>query len=113
VSAWTLTVRHGPRVTRERFEAFDGAIAAMREHADRVRAEGPLDSVTAFRDYGPGQRVAGRVELSTGGWLHRREAGIDVMGDGRLVPYSGAIRKRPLDPGGADSPFDAVRQALA
>ncbi len=85
----------------------------MREHADRVRGEGPLDSVKAFREYGPGQRVAGRVELSTGGWLRRREAGIDVMGDGSLVPYSGAIRKRPLDPGDSDSPFDAVREALA
>ena len=33
------------------------------------------------------------------------------MGDGRLVPYRGAIRKKQLEPGRAE-PYDAVREAL-
>ena len=34
------------------------------------------------------------------------------MGDGALVPYSGAIFKRRLEPGGGESPYEAVRVAL-
>jgi hypothetical protein len=36
-----------------------------------------------------------------------------VMGDGALIPYTGLIRKRKLDPSTGESPFDAVRAALA
>jgi hypothetical protein len=109
MGAWTLTVRHGPKVERERFASLDEAIAGMRARAEAIRADGRLDSVKAFREYGPGQRVAGRVELSTGGWLRGRDAGVDVMGDGTLVPYAGGLSKRKLDPG---SPFDAVLEEL-
>lgn len=110
MGAFTLTVRYGPRVDRERFESLDDAIAAMRRRAEGIRGAGQLDSVKAFREYGPGQRVAGRVEVSTGGWLRGRDAGVDVMGDGSFVPYSGGLSKRKLDP---DRPFEAVRDALA
>ena len=55
-----------------------------------------------------GSRAA--IELSTGGFLRGRDAGVDVMGDGSLVPYAGGIRKRTLN---ADQPFDAVREELA
>jgi hypothetical protein len=109
VGAWTLTVRHGPRVERERFDSLDEAIAGMRARAEAIRADGPLDTVKAFREYEPGQRVAGRVELSTGGWLRGRDAGVDVMGDGTLVPYAGGLSKRKLD---GSAPFDAVREEL-
>ena len=102
-------MRHGPKVERERFTSLGDAIAAMRERAEEIRGAGPLDSVKAFREYGPDQRVAGRVELSTGGWLRGRDAGVDVMGDGSFIPYSGGMSKRRLD---ADSPFDAVRKEL-
>jgi hypothetical protein len=109
VAGWTLTVRHGPKVERERFASLDEAIASMRTRAEEIRGEGPLDSVKAFREYGPEQRVAGRVELSTGGWLRGRDAGVDVMGDGTFVAYAGGLSKRRLD---TDSPFDAVRKEL-
>ena len=109
MSGWTLTVRHGPKVERERFDSLDEAIASMRARAEEIRGAGPLGSVKAFREYEPGQRVAGRVELSTGGWLRGRDAGVDVMGDGSLVPYAGGLSKRRLD---GESPFDAVRREL-
>jgi hypothetical protein len=83
---------------------------SLRARAEQIRAAGPLDPVKAIREYGPQQRVAGRVELSTGGFLRGRDAGVDVMGDGSLVPYSGGFSKRRLD---ADRPFDAVKEALA
>jgi hypothetical protein len=112
VSTITLTVRHGSKVQRERYEDLDEAVSALRRRAEEIRGDGPLRSVKAFRDYGPEQRVAGRVELSTGGWLRGRDAGVDVMGDGSLVAYAGGIRKEPLEPRGED-PFAAVRKALA
>ena len=34
------------------------------------------------------------------------------MGDGALVPYTGVIRKRRLEPRDGQRAFDAVREAL-
>ena len=110
MAAWQLTIRHGPKVERERFDELEGAIAELRRRAEEVRGDGPLDSVKAFRDYGPEKRVAARLEISTGGFMRGRDAGVDVMGDGSLVPYSGGIRKRVLD--GDGDPYAAVEGAL-
>jgi hypothetical protein len=112
VAAYRLTVRHGPKVKRERFDGLDEAIAAMERRTEEIRDEGPLASVKALRDYEPGERVHARLELSTGGVLRGREAGIDVMGDGALVPYAGVVRKRRLEPGDGETAFEAVRGAL-
>jgi hypothetical protein len=109
---YRLTIRHGPRVEREAFETLDQAMEAMACAADMVRAEGPLESVKSLRDFEPSERVAARIELSTGGWLRRREAGVDVMGDGDLVAFAGGLGRRPLEPGDGGSPFDAVRREL-
>lgn len=112
MSGWTLTVRHGPRVERERFEVLDEAIAALRRRVREIQAEGGLGPVEGFREYEPEERVQARLELSARGWLRGREAGIDVMGDGALVPYAGAVRKRRLEPERDEDSFDAVRSAL-
>jgi hypothetical protein len=112
VSAWKLTVRHGPDVTREQFDDLEPAIEGMRRHAERIRSEGPLAKVSVPRDYEPNQQVHARLELSTGGLLRRRDAGIDVMGDGSLVPFEGGVRRRALEPDGGQSPFVAVAEAL-
>ena len=107
-----LTVRKGPNVTREKFESLDDAVAAMERRVKDIRSEGPLETKKVFRDYEPGVQVAGRVSISTGGLFHSGdEAGIDVMGDGTLVPYSGGVRRNELDPG-QQGPFEAVRKAL-
>ena len=112
VAAYKLTIRHGSRVERERFDDLDDAMAQLCARAEEVRAEGPLDSATAFKEYAPGARVAARLEISTGGMFSGRDAGVDVMGDGRVVPYSGGMRKRPLEADGR-SPYDAVRKAMS
>jgi hypothetical protein len=113
MSGYRLTVRHGSRVVRERFDDLDEAVAQLRRRAEEVRGEGPLDTVKAFRDYEPAKRVAARIELSSGGWLRGREAGVDVMGDGTLVPYEGGIRREPLEAGQGRSAFEAVRKAMS
>jgi hypothetical protein len=111
VSAITLTVRHGPKVERLRFDSLEAAVESMRARAEGIRGEGALAPVKAFREYGPEQRVAARLEISTGRLIGGRDAGVDVMGDGSLVPYTGGIRKRPLEASG--DPYAAVRRALA
>ena len=65
----------------------------------------------------PARLRARRAGARAPGALHRRsvrgrEAGIDVMGDGALVPYAGVVRKRRLEPRDGETAFDAVREAL-
>jgi hypothetical protein len=66
-----------------------------------------------LRDWQPADRVAARLEISTGRWLGGRAAGVDVMGDGSLVAFAGGIGRRELESPGDESPFDAVRRALS
>jgi hypothetical protein len=107
-----LTIRHGSRVERETFDDLETAILAMERRSLQIRDEGPLQEVRALRDFEPGQQVHARLELSTGGVFGGREVGIDVMGDGGLVPYTGVIRKRRLQPRDGETAFEAVREAL-
>jgi hypothetical protein len=86
----------------------------MRSAAAEVGGDGPLGAVKMIREFEPGERVAARLEISTGGALRGgRDAGLDVMGDGTLVPYAGATRRRSLELEADETPFDAVRRALA
>jgi hypothetical protein len=113
VAGYLLTIRHGSRVERESFDDLNAAVAAMERRSREIRAGGPIEEVSALRDFEPGQRVHARLELSTGGLFRGSEAGVDVMGDGGLVPYLGVVRKRRLEPARGGSAFDAVREALA
>lgn len=113
MAGFKLTIRHGSKVSRETHPALDAAIASMREHVDRIRAEGGLPTVTMFRAYEPGDRVHARLEISTGGALRGRDAGVDVMGDGAVVPFRGGVFRKPLVPAEDQTPFDAVAAALA
>jgi len=113
LSAYKLTVRQGPRVVREKFDDLDAAVAALERYAKDIRSASPLPARKMLRDFEPETQVAGRVEISTGGLLRRGEdAGVDVMGDGTFVAFSGGMRRTELDPG-AHGPFEAVRRALA
>lgn len=84
----------------------------MRSQAESVIDRGPLPERKMIRTYEPSKQVAARLEISTGGWLGGQTAGLDVMGDGRVVPFSGGVFRRELEPKGSQTPFDAVRKAL-
>ncbi len=105
-------MRHGPDVARDSFDDLGEALAEMRRRADEVRSEGPLETVSSLRDFEPAQQVHARLEISTGGLLRRRDAGVDVMGDGSLVPFSGGVRRRELELSDGQSPYEAVGTAL-
>jgi hypothetical protein len=110
---YKLTVRDGPKVSREKHESLEGAIAALRAHTERIRAEGDLPAVSLFRTYEPGDRVRARLEISAGGVLRSRDAGIDVMGDGGLVPFRGGVFRKQIDRDRGDTAFDAVERVFA
>jgi hypothetical protein len=110
--SWKVTVRHGSEVYREKFDSLEEAIAEARGRADGVRREGGLPPISAFRDHTPDQRVHARIEISGPGLLRGREGGVDVMGDGAVIAYSGAIRKRPIEAESLDEAFDRLADAL-
>ena len=111
MGAWRLTVRHGSKVERERYETLAEALAELERRAEQIRAGGGLEETSMLRTYAPGEQVEARLELTGSGFVRRPEAGLDVMGDGALVPYRGAIFKRRLEARGG-SPYAAIRGAL-
>jgi hypothetical protein len=112
VAAWKLTIRHGSDVSHEGFDDLDEAVAAMRERALAIRAEGPVKSVSTLRDFGPEAQVHARLQLSGKGLLRKPVAGVDVRGDGTFMPYRGGVRREELDPSKHETPFDLVRETL-
>jgi hypothetical protein len=110
--SWKLTVRHGSDVSHQSFEELGDAVEAMRERALAIRAEGPVEGVSALRDFGPAQQVHARLQLSGKGLLRKPVAGIDVRGDGTFMPYRGGVTREELDPTSHDTPFDLVRETL-
>jgi hypothetical protein len=107
-----VTVRHRSKVDKASFDSLDEALAEARGRAAAVLSGGGLGTVSAFRDFTPEKRVHARIEISRKRLLGGSEAGIDVMGDGSLVPYEGAIRKRPLERGDLDRSIERVGEAL-
>lgn len=112
MSGWKLTVRHGSDVDNLEFDDLDAAVAAMRERALEVRSEGPLRPVRSLRDFAPADQVAARLQISSGGFLRKKAAGVDVRGDGTFMPFKGGVRREELDPTDYDTPFDLVRETL-
>ena len=112
MASYKLTIRNGPKVTREKHASLDEAIAALREHTERILAEGDLPEVSMIRTYEPGDQVKARLEISAGGVLRSRDAGIDVMGDGGLVPFRGGITRKVIEPTEGQSAFEAVAEVF-
>lgn len=111
-SSFKLTVRAGADVDHAKFDDLDEAVAAMREWALKVRAEGPPKTAKLVKTFEPKDQVQARLELSTGGLFRRTVAGIDVRGDGTFMPFAGGVRREELDPTAHDTPFDLVRETL-
>lgn len=84
----------------------------MRQRAMAIRSEGPVDRVQSLRDFEPRDQVHARLQLSSGGFLRKSVAGVDVRGDGTFVPFKGGVVREELDPTHHDTPFDLVRETL-
>ncbi len=71
-----------------------------------------MPPVRSIRDFSPGQRVQARIEISGPGLIRSPEGGIDVMGDGTAIAYTGAIRKETIDADSLGQAFERLRAIL-
>ena len=110
--SWKVTVRHGSNVGREKFDSLDEAIADARRRVEEIRSEGGLPAISVFRKHTPDQRVHARIEISGPGFFRAPEGGIDVMGDGSAIAYTGAIRKETVEADSLDQAFERLQGAL-
>lgn len=112
--AYTLTLREGPKVTRERFPTLAGALDAL-EHATSGLAGRQLrDTVDLrYREFAPMAQVAMRAEVSSPGRiLAAVRGGIDVRGDGSAEAYTGRLRRRLVEPRSGETVYQALRRVL-
>jgi hypothetical protein len=111
--SWKVTVRHGSKVGREKFGSLDEAMAEARRRVDEIGREDRLPAISVFRTHTPGQRVNARIEITGPGLIRHSEGGIDVMGDGHAIAYTGAIRKETIAADTLDDAFDRLKGALS
>ena len=108
---YTVTVRSGPRVERERQPELVAALEAVerrgRELEEGAEAYGVGGRV--IRRYEPVQQVVARIELSG---PRRLRAGVDVRGDGSSEAFTGRVRRRLVEQRDGESAYDALRRAL-
>ena len=109
---WKVTVRHGSKVDREKFKSLDEALGETRRRVEEISRQDALPTVHFLREFTPDQRVAGRIEISGPGLIRTPEGGIDMLGDGSAIAYTGTIRKVPIDVSSLDEAFERLRDAL-
>jgi hypothetical protein len=108
---YTLTIRSGAKVRKERHADLDAALAAVErigaELSDGAAAR-PVGG-TLIRRFEPVQQVVGRIEIAGPGKLR---AGVDVRGDGSSEAFTGRVRRRLVEQRRGESPYDALRREL-
>ena len=97
---------------REKFGSLDEALADARRRVEEIRREDRLPPINFLREFTPDKRVAARIEVSGPGLIRSPEAGVDVMGDGTAVAYTGAIRKEGIEADSLDEAFERLAVAL-
>jgi hypothetical protein len=110
-STYSLTLRAGARVQKERFGSFDGAMMAVeREGRELERsAVAQPEGGTLIRRLEPVQIVVARLELAGPRGLR---AGVDVRGDGSSEAFTGRVRRRVIEQRDGESAYDALRREL-
>jgi hypothetical protein len=110
-ASYRVTVREGPRVTRERFDELGAALDALEAYGRELEQSTdakPIGSPLG-RTYEPVQQVAARLELKG----PRMRAGVDVRGDGSSEAFTGRLRRSLVVQRGGESPYEALRRELA
>lgn len=111
---YTVTVRVGPRLTRERCATLAQAVDVLERRLTSLGDEARREQQRVFmRDYDPVAQVAARGELRGPGRLRSTvRAGADVRGDGSIESYRGSVSRELIVQRGGESPFDALRRVL-
>ena len=111
VGGYTITIRTGGKVQREREEELGAALEAVErrgrqlERSSRSRPAGGA----LMRRFEPVQQVVGRIELAGPG---RLRAGVDVRGDGSSEAFTGRLRRRLVEQRDGETPYAALRRVL-
>ena len=105
----TVTTRVRGRVTRERHDSLDAALAEIAGRVDdvtRTAAAAP-EGGGIMRRIDPVQQVVGRLELAG---PRRLRAGIDVRGDGSAEAWTGRVRRRLVEQRDGEDAVAALRR---
>jgi hypothetical protein len=110
VASWTLTIRDGPRVRRERFATAREALAALEDRLQELAPMARRDPVNLLtRRIEPVRQVAARAEISG---PRRRRGGIDLRGDGSTEAYTGRLRRSVVEPRAGETAYAALARVL-
>ena len=97
---------------REKFDSLDEAMADARRRVEEIQREDNVPPAKMLREFTPEEQVKARIEISGPGLLRGKEGGIDVMGDGRAIAYTGAIRKEQIEADSLDQALTRLHRKL-
>lgn len=114
MARYTLTVRDGPRVTRERLPELEIALDALQARVLELTTRPPRATVDVrTRTFSPAEQVVARAELSGPERLMPRiRAGVDVRGDGAAEAWTGRARRQMIAREEGESAIAALRRVL-
>ena len=109
---FTVTVRSGAKVRKQRHAELDQALASVELIASELAEDADARPAGGFlvRRLEPVEQVVGRIELAGPSGLR---AGVDVRGDGSSEAFTGRMHRTLVEQRGSESPFDALRRVLA
>jgi hypothetical protein len=107
---YTLTARIRGQVEREGFDDLGAALDTLerRGHELQGRADADVVGGSLMRRFQPQDQVTARLELSGRGV----RGGVDVRGDGSAVPFTGRLRRNPVERRDGESAYDALRREM-
>jgi hypothetical protein len=111
---YTLTIRTGPKVERERFDELESALDALEDRLTPLEGRSLRDAVDLrYREFAPVAQVAVRGEVAgPGRLLNVVRGGVDVRGDGSAEAYIGRVRRRLVERRKGETVYAALRRAL-
>jgi hypothetical protein len=111
---YTVKIRVGPKITRERHGSLADAIDALERELTTLGPAGRRDTERVLaHEYEPADQVAARGELAGPSRINPRvRAGADVRGDGSIEVYRGKVRRELIERQRGEAPFDALRRVL-
>jgi hypothetical protein len=112
---WTVTVRTGGAVRKQRLPSLALALDALEEAGRAEEALPPKTTVDLrARTFEPGAQVVARIELSgPERFWPKLRAGVDVRGDRSSEAWEGRVARTLIDQQERESSYDALRRVLA
>ena len=109
---WTLTLRAGARVERQRFDELATAVDELESRGDELaRAASQEPLTTRLKRYEPVQQVYARLELAgPQRVLPSVHGGVDVRGDGSVEAFRGRVRRTLIEGRKGETPYAALRR---